>query len=296
MTSIPLPDPTRSADAEKAPSHAEADRDDAITIALAQIRVEPREPEANLERALAAIEMAAERGADLVGLPELFTVGYFAFDAYADSAEGLEGPTMTRLRDAAVEHGVALLAGSFVEDLEATESVETPAAEGYANTTALFGASGDLELVYRKHHLFGYGSAETELLVPGERIDTATVQGLTIGVSTCYDLRFPELYRQLIDQGTQLVLVPSAWPYPRLEHWQVLSQARAIENQCYVATINGSGSFEDTTLCGHSTVHDPWGTILGSTADDPALVLASVDPAVVETSRERFPPLRDRRL
>ncbi|UTF53283.1 carbon-nitrogen family hydrolase [Natronosalvus rutilus] len=281
--------------------HGAAGREDVnenegISLALAQLAVEAGDLEGNRDRAVDAIERAAARGADLVALPELFTVGYFEFDLYARSAEPLEGETLGRLRDAAIENDVAVLTGSFVEDLAATDSVETPADEGYANTTALLSASGNLELVYRKHHLFGYESAETELLVPGEAIETATVCGLTVGVSTCYDLRFPELYRRLVDQGVELILVPSAWPYPRLEHWQTLSRARAIENQCYVATINGSGSFEEASLLGRSTVYDPWGTVLASSGDDPALVMADVDAGTVSEVRSRFPALRDRRL
>ncbi len=269
---------------------------DAVTLALAQLEIEPREPEQNLAAARRAIETAAGRGADLVCLPELFTVGYFAFDVYEESAEPLEGATITALRETAAANDIAVLAGSFVEDLAATETDETPAEAGYANTTALISSAGSIELVFRKHHLFGYGSAETELLVPGERTETTDLCGFTIGVSTCYDLRFPELYRRLIDQGADLLLVPSAWPYPRLEHWQTLSKARAIENQCYLATINGTGTFDDATLLGHSTVYDPWGTILASSRDDPAMVITEIDPAVVEETRETFPPLRDRRL
>ncbi|WP_312909167.1 carbon-nitrogen family hydrolase [Natronosalvus caseinilyticus] len=281
---------------EREHAHEDVDESEGISLALAQLAVEAGDLEGNRDRAVDAIERAAARGADLVALPELFTVGYFEFDLYARSAEPLEGETLGRLRDAAVENDVAVLTGSFVEDLAATDSVETPADEGYANTTALLSSSGDLELVYRKYHLFGYESAETELLVPGEAIDTATVCGLTVGVSTCYDLRFPELYRRLVDQGVELILVPSAWPYPRLEHWQTLSRARAIENQCYVATINGSGSFEEATLLGRSTVYDPWGTVLASSGDDPALVMANVDAGAVSNVRSRFPALRDRRL
>ncbi|MCU4750754.1 carbon-nitrogen family hydrolase [Halobacteria archaeon AArc-curdl1] len=267
-----------------------------ITLGLAQLEIEAGELDGNVDRAVDAIARAAKRGADLVALPELFTVGYFAFDCYERSAEPLEGETMTRLERAAADHDVALLAGSFVEDLAATESVETPADEGYANTTAVFSADGDLELVYRKHHLFGYDSVETELLVPGDRIDTANVCGVKIGVSTCYDLRFPELYRILVDQGAELILVPSAWPYPRIEHWETLSRARAIENQCFLATINGAGTFDDATLLGRSTVYDPWGTVLASSGDEPTLVMATIDLDAVGAVRDRFPALRDRRL
>ncbi|WP_137290134.1 carbon-nitrogen family hydrolase [Natronorubrum halophilum] len=271
---------------------------DTLALALAQIRVEATEIDANVERALEAITRAASRGADLVALPELFNVGYFAFDSYERHAEPFEGETFSRIRAAAAEHDIAVLAGSIVEDLAATESVVTPAETGLANTAALFDATGELQLVYRKHHLFGYQSAEAELLVPGERVETATVGGVTVGATTCYDLRFPELYRELIDAGAELVLVPSAWPYPRIEHWQTLSRARAIENQCFVATINGSGRFEsaDATLLGRSTVYDPWGTTLASSGDEPSLVLAEIDLGSLERIREEFPALRDRRL
>ncbi|WP_455448652.1 nitrilase-related carbon-nitrogen hydrolase [Natrinema thermotolerans] len=279
----------------------DADRDggesgDPLSIALAQIRVEAGEVEANVDRALAAIARAADRGADLVALPELFNVGYFAFDLYARKAEPFAGETFGRLRAAAADHDVAVLAGTIVEDLAATESVPTPADDGLANTAALFDSDGDLQLVYRKHHLFGYESAESELLVPGQRLETATIGGLTVGVTTCYDLRFPELYRRLVDDGVELVLVPSAWPYPRIEHWQTLSRARAIENQAYVATINGAGEFDDATLLGRSSVYDPWGVALSSSGDEPALVTAEIDPETVASVREEFPALRDRRL
>ncbi|MDS0477636.1 carbon-nitrogen family hydrolase [Natrinema sp. 1APR25-10V2] len=269
---------------------------DGLTLALAQIRVEAGEVESNVDRALAAVSRAADRGADLVALPELFNVGYFAFDLYARNAEPFDGETFTQLREAAAEKEIAVLAGSIVEDLAATEAVDTPADEGLANTAALFDASGELRLVYRKHHLFGYESAESELLVPGERIETATIGGLTVGVTTCYDLRFPELYRRLVDDGVELVLVPSAWPYPRIEHWKTLSRARAIENQAYVATINGAGDFEDATLLGRSSVYDPWGVSLASSGDEPALVTTEIDPATVAEVRAEFPALRDRRL
>lgn len=269
-----------------------------FTLALAQIDVEPTAVDANVERALEAISRGASRGADLVALPELFNVGYFAFDSYADLAEPIDGETLARIREAAAEHGVAVLAGSIVEDLEATATVETPAEEGLANTAVLFDSNGDRQLIYRKHHLFGYESAESELLVPGERIETAAVGGVTIGTTTCYDLRFPALYRRLVDAGAELVLVPSAWPYPRLEHWQTLSRARAIENQCFLATINGSGHFEraDATLLGRSTVYDPWGTTLASSGDEPTLVVSELDLEQVGRVRAEFPALQDRRL
>jgi predicted amidohydrolase len=268
---------------------------DDYRVALAQIRIEAADVEANRERAAAAVDRAAAKGADLVVLPELFTVGYFAFEAYQRTAEPVEGPTVSRLRTAAAEHGVAVLCGSFVEDLADTGAVPTPAEEGLANTSVLLGPDGERRLVYRKRHLFGYGSAETELLVPGEALPTAPLGGFEVGVTTCYDLRFPEQYRSLAEAGATLVLVPSAWPYPRVEHWNFLPRARAVENLFYVATANGSADFDGDRLVGRSTVYDPWGTPLASSGEDPALVTADLDPGAPAAVRGEFPAWRDRR-
>jgi len=264
-----------------------------MKLSLAQLDIEAAAVDANTQRAVDAIETAASEGADLVALPEIFNVGYFAFDAYGRAAEPLDGPTLTRLRDAARENDVAVLAGSIVEDLAATDG--GPADDGLANTSVLFDSSGERLLAYRKRHLFGYESAEARLLVPGEAVPTADLGGFTVGVTTCYDLRFPELYRALADDGVDLVLVPSAWPYPRVEHWKTLPRARAIENLAYVATINGSGSFDDASLLGRSTVYDPWGTPIATTDDDPGIVTAEVSLDHVEETRADFPALRDRR-
>jgi len=271
--------------------------EDAVTIALAQHRVEAGRTEANVDRAVAAIEHAAANGADLVCLPEMFNVGYFAFESYARNAEGLDGRTLDRIGEVAAEHGVAVQAGSIVEDLEASAAAgfETPASEGLANASVFLGRGGELRAVYRKQHLFGYDSAETRLLTPGESLPTVEFAGFTVGMTTCYDLRFPELYRRLADEGVSLVLVPSAWPYPRVEHWQTLPRSRAIENLAYVAAVNGAGEMEGDRLVGRSTVYDPWGTPVATSDDEPALVTAEIAPSRVDDVREEFPALRDRR-
>lgn len=274
-----------------------------MKLTLAQLDIAHGDVEGNVERAVEAIGEAAERDADLVCLPEIFNVGYFAFGEYERAAEGLSGPTLSRISEAATDHGINVLAGTIVEDLATTASApetadaQTPADEGLANTAVLFDRNGNRRAIYRKHHLFGYESDESELLVPGEDPTAGIyeIEGFTVGITTCYDLRFPELYRELIDQGVTLLLVPSAWPYPRVEHWMTLSRARAIENQCYVATVNGSAEHEGATLLGRSSVFDPWGTTLASSADDPALVTSEIDPERVERVRSEFPALRDRR-
>lgn len=268
-----------------------------LTLALAQLEIADGDVPTNRQRASEAVETAATRGADLVALPEIFTVGYFAFDSYGRAAEPVDGETVTRLQELAAEHGIAVLAGSIVEDLDASSSrgFETPADEGYANTSVFIDDTGERRGTYRKRHLFGYGSAEQELLTPGESLATVEFGGFTVGMTTCYDLRFPELYRALLDRGATLVLVPSAWPYPRVEHWRVLPRARAVENLCYVATINGVGTFDDAGLVGRSTVYDPWGTAVAGLGDDPGMVTARVDPDDVHERRAEFPALDDRR-
>lgn len=274
-----------------------------MKLALAQLDIVHGDVEKNVEHAVEAIAEAAARNADLVCLPEIFNLGYFAFEGYANGAEGLSGPTLSRISAAASSYEINVLAGTIVEDLAATAAtpdttdVPTPAEEGLANTAVLFDRTGDRRALYRKHHLFGYESAESELLVPGEDpfLGICEIEGFTAAITTCYDLRFPELYRELLDRGVSLILVPSAWPYPRVEHWMTLSRARAIENQWYVATINGSSEHEGTKLLGRSTVFDPWGTTLASSADEPALVVTEIEPERVERVREEFPALRDRR-
>lgn len=273
-----------------------------MRLALAQIGIEAADVEGNVERAVSAVERAAADGADLVCLPELFTVGYFAFDAYARQAEPLDGPTLSRLSALAAEHGVGLVAGSIVEDLAGSAdagfdvpSTDGRVTDGLANTAVFFDRDGHRQAVYRKRHLFGYGSREQELLVPGESLPVVDFEGFGLGITTCYDLRFPEQFRALTDRGATLVVVPSAWPYPRVEHWRTLARARAIENQSVLAAANGSGEFGDAVLLGRSTVYDPWGTPLASSDDDPALVTADVDPRRVEEVRDAFPALADRR-
>jgi len=268
-----------------------------VKLALAQLRIEPGAVETNVDTAVAAIADAAADGVDLVALPELFAVGYFSFDLYDRTAEGLDGPTLATLADAAADHDVGVLAGSIVEDLAASREtgIETPADEGLANSAVFLDRDGDRRAVYRKHHLFGYGSAEQELLTPGDRVPTVEFADHVVGMTTCYDLRFPSLYRDLVDSGATCVLVPSAWPYPRVEHWNLLPRARAVENLLYVGAVNGVGTFDDAELLGRSAVYDPWGTTLASAGDEATTVTAHLDRNRVDEVRAEFPALDDQR-
>lgn len=266
-----------------------------MEIAVAQWRPTPGEPPANRDRAAEAIAEAADRGGELVVLPELFTVGYFAFDAWAEGAEPFHGSTLEMAAEAARTHDIAVLAGSFVEDLAQSESVPVPAEEGLANTSVLLDSDGTVVTWYRKSHLFGYGSDEPALMVPGETLGVGSLGAHTIGLATCYDLRFPELLRQYVDAGVTLLLVPSAWPSARGEHWTLLCRVRAMENQLFLAAANGCGTIGDTTLLGTSCITDPWGEIVAELDDEPGIALANAPRETVERIRDEFPLLADRR-
>ena len=270
-----------------------------MEVAAIQLDIEPGAVETNLDRACKAVADAAAEGVDLAVLPEQFLVGFFAFDDYPTQAAGLDEPLVGRLADLAADNDIALVAGSIVEDLAASAAAgyDVPAAEGYANTSVFFDRDGSQRGVYRKHHLFGYESAESELLVAGDSLSAVEFEGLTIGTTTCYDLRFPSLYRRLLDRGVDCFVVPSAWPYPRIEHWETLGRARAIENLSYLIAVNGTGSFPaaDAQLCGRSAIYDPWGTARAAAGDGSTTITATVEPAAVEEVRSSFPALDDRR-
>jgi predicted amidohydrolase len=270
-----------------------------MEVAAIQLGIEPGAVETNLQQAREAVADAAASGTDLAVLPEQFLVGFFAFDDYPTQAAGLDDALFDQLGEMAADNDIALVAGSVVEDLAASAAAgyDVPAADGYANTSVFFDRDGQRRGIYRKHHLFGYDSAESELLVAGDSLSVVEFGGLTIGTTTCYDLRFPSLYRRLLDRGVDCLVVPSAWPYPRIEHWETLGRARAIENLSYLIAVNGTGSFPaaDSTLCGRSAIYDPWGTARAAAGDESTTITATIEPAAVEEVRSSFPALDDRR-
>src|SRR5680860_1459246 len=155
---------------------------------------------------------------DLIVLPELWTAGFFRFDDYADVSEPLDGPTVSLAAEHARSSASYVLTGSFVER----------GATGLYNTSVLLSPEGKPLLTYRKVHLFGYQSREPQVLTPGRDISVVATDLGRIGVSTCYDLRFPEFYRTLADQNVECVLIPAAWPYARVEHWRLLLRALSL--------------------------------------------------------------------
>lgn len=261
---------------------------DAVRVTLLQLACPDDEDHAGrVARVLARLRTLDADETDLVVLPELWATGYFNFDRYAAQAEPLDGPTLSALRAVAAERGLHIVAGSFVE--RAPDGV-------LHNTTALLGRDGAVLGTYRKIHLFGHQSAEANLLTAGAEARVVPTALGAVGLATCYDLRFPELFRLLVDRGAELVVVVSAWPLARLEHWELLVRARAVENQVFLVACNVAGSQAGTALAGTSLVVDPWGVVLARGDTQPAVLRAALDPARLSAVRTEFPVLTHRRL
>ncbi len=224
--------------------------------------------------------------ADLVLLPEIWNIGYFAFDRYAAESEPLEGETVSRLSAKAKQHKLHIFTGSFVER----------AGDKLYNTCALLGPSGDILGHYRKIHLFGIGSDERKILSAGDSISVVNTEFGRVGLSICYDLRFPELFRCMSAQGAEIVLNCSAWPYPRVENWLILNRARAIDNQCYFLSCGCVGTSQGKSFIGRSQVIDSWGNVVTSAGEKEMILRAEIDPATVATARRELSFLRDRVL
>ncbi|MGV9250790.1 nitrilase-related carbon-nitrogen hydrolase, partial [Streptomyces sp. NPDC003697] len=223
-----------------------------MRASLIQIAVDEDESVVSRRRRVAAL-VREQEGADLVVLPELWTTGAFAFEEFRSEAEPLEGPTYEVMAKAASEAGVWLHAGSVPErDADGT----------LYNTSLLFAPSGDLAAAYRKIHRFGFDKGEAVLMGAGREKVTVRLPETTLGLATCYDLRFPELFRGLVDAGAETLVIPAGWPERRRAHWTLLAQARAVENQAFVLACGTAGTHAGVRQAGHSIVVDPWGEVL----------------------------------
>ncbi|KUJ67817.1 acyltransferase [Streptomyces albus subsp. albus] len=258
-----------------------------MRASLIQIGVDPDEPVENRRTRVAAL-VREQAGADLVVLPELWPVGAFAYQSFAAEAEPLDGPTARAMAAAARDAGVWLHAGSIVEGASGAGPLH--------NTSLLFSPEGRLERVYRKIHRFGFDQGEAVLMSAGTEVVTAQLPGAVAGLATCYDLRFPELFRLLVDAGAQLLVIPAGWPARRREHWTLLARARAVENQAYVLACGTAGTHAGVEQAGHSIVVDPWGEVLAEAGPGEQVLTVDLDLARVTRTREEFPALRDRLL
>jgi len=249
--------------------------------------------ERNLEVAGRLVAEAAADGAQLVALPEKWNLLGSAADLDA-GAEALDGPTLTAVGSWARELGVWVLAGSIAE--------RRTGADRLFNTSCVVDPAGGLMATYSKVHMFdvdvgGVSYRESEREQPGDELVLADVGGVEVGMSVCYDLRFPELYRVLAVRGARVLTVPSAFTTPTgRAHWEILLRARAIENQAFVLAPNQSGKAPPHyDSYGHSAIVDPWGELLAEAADGEGFVAADLDLERQAEIRSTLPSLANRR-
>jgi predicted amidohydrolase len=247
----------------------------------------------NLAAAERLVRAAAADGAELVALPEKWNL-LASGEEMAAGAEALDGPSLGAARLWARDLGIHLLAGSIAERGEDGGKA--------FNTSVLIGPDGSDIASYRKLHMFdveagGVAYRESEHEQAGEEIVSAAVDGLELGLTICYDLRFPELYRILAVRGARLIAVPSAFTAATgRDHWQVLLRARAIENQAFVVAPNQVGEAPPHySSYGHSAIVDPWGVVLAIAPDEECFVAAELDLGAQERTREQLPSLANRR-
>jgi deaminated glutathione amidase len=264
---------------------------DRIRVACVQM-TSRTDKAANLEKAERLLTLAASTGADVVVLPEKWNAIGDAEVLHA-AAEPLHGESVDAMARWARQHGVTLVGGSITERREGRQKL--------SNTSLVFDPDGNVVATYRKIHLFdvevgGVTYRESEAEEPGDTPVVADVEGWRIGLSVCYDVRFPELYRILALESAELMTVPAHFTTPTgKDHWQVLLRARAIENQCYVAAAAQVGeTLPGKPAYGRSLVADPWGIVVVQAPDEETVVTAELDRSRLREIRSKLPSLANR--
>jgi len=257
-----------------------------MKIAAAQISCVLGDVEANLRKIRDFSARAREGGAELVVFPEVADTGYSMPIIAASATPWTEG-AVPGLQNIAKDLSIAIICG-----------VSEREGDSIYNSQVFVGANGEIVGSYRKTHLFtGTPIGEDECFVPGNELKSFPFGGLRLGLSVCYDLRFPELFRTLaIEQGANVFILSSAWPFPRIEHFRTLVNARAIENQSYMISSNRVGTDEGVTCCGASAIIDPYGVILASgSTDREEVIVAEVSEEVITSVRDKMAVFAQRR-
>lgn len=268
-----------------------------LRVAAAQMNSTP-DKDANLAQARGLLDDAVAKGADLLAFPETFNALAERKEDILAAAETLRGPTVDTLREWAIENGIWILGGSLFLKVAGDPDHVT-------NTSLLIDPAGEIVARYDKIHLFDVDLKgdrsyhESAVIRPGKSVKTVESPWGSIGLSVCYDLRFPELYRKMTAKDDLLALfIPSAFTaFTGKAHWDVLTRARAIENQCYVVAPAQTGSpYPGRETYGHTRIIDPWGRVLAERTGGVGIVWADLDPAQVDRVRAEIPAVKNRRL
>ena len=257
-----------------------------MKIAAAQIACSLGDVEANVRKMRDFSGRAKEAGAGLVVFPEMADTGY-SMSVIQKSATAWTEGAVPRLQETAKELSIGIISG-----------VSEREGGSIYNSQVAIDATGQIIAKYRKIHLFGPAPIEEHTcFVAGDELVSFGLGELCLGLTICYDLRFPELYRALAcGQGANVFIISSAWPFPRAEHMRVLAIARAIENQSYVVLSNRVGKDEGVSACGGSAIIDPYGvTVATASADREELVVSEVSDEIIRSVRDRMPVFKDRR-
>jgi omega-amidase len=252
-------------------------------LALIQMKVEYGKPELNIRRVIAKIDEAAQKRPDVLILPEMWNVG-FSLKNLAATADRRGNPAAKIVGELAAQYQVNIVAGSVADLRE----------QKVYNTSYIYDRAGAQIAAYSKIHLFGL-MQEGIYLSPGNAKVDFDLDGIKFGVIICYDLRFPELSRALALDGAKLIFVPAQWPYPRILPWRTLLQARAMENQLFVAGVNCVGTAGKTEYFGHSMVINPLGEILAEGSQEEEIIYVDIDLDEVDRTRKTIDYFNDRR-
>lgn len=254
-----------------------------MKISILQMHTILGQPETNRNTMLRMAENAMEGTPDVLVLPEMWNIGFFPrpVEDYADR-DGDE--TRTMLSEIAKKYQVNIIGGSVARLDSATEKIY--------NTCYVFDREGEEIASYDKVHLFSPGK-EDAVFTRGNKLCTFTLEGHKCGLAICYDLRFGNFLSQTA-KDIEVLFLPAAWPKLRQKHWEVLTQARAIEYQTFVAAANGGAKEDDKhPLAGHSAIYDPWGELLGKAGENEEIISAELDFSVLTEAREKIPVRKD---
>ncbi len=256
-----------------------------MKIAVAQIKCSLGDVSANIDQIVSLSQKAKEKGSDVIVFPEMVDTGY-EMSVIREKASSWDEAPFQSIKTIAADNGIHVICG-----------ISEREGEKIFNSIAAFNPKGELLGKYRKAHLAAYPPLDEDSCIsPGNALEIVEIGGMKWGLMICYDLRFPELARSLVLKGAEVLVLCSAWPFPRVTHWKMLTGVRAIENQAYFIAANRVGTDGMVTFCGSSCIVDPYGVIVASAAEDrEALIVGEISKDHLISVRQRMPIFQHRR-